>query len=145
MGLHDKSDYAEIERLLEESLRQISWDDASEPDWESFFASYLETAMLIPSERPARCVTPRDFRLTMDEQRLTGKLVSLEERPVKTFIRIFGNVAIAQVAFGAKVNSGPEKYGVNAFLLVKSGGGWKVAAVAWDNASDELPLPDDLK
>lgn len=112
-------DVAAITKMVEEALHQISWDEEKAPDWESFFAPYLPEAILIPSARPVSVIKPQAFQKNMDQQRDSGALVSLQERPVGARVHVFGNVAVAQASFAAKINGGQEGFGVNSFLLVK--------------------------
>jgi hypothetical protein len=34
---------------------------------------------------------------------------------------------------------------VSGYLLLKDGGKWRIAAHAWDKASDQRPIPEDLR
>ena len=34
---------------------------------------------------------------------------------------------------------------VSGYLLVKNEGEWRIAAHAWDQASEQMPVPEDLR
>ena len=144
MTAEQKSDIEAIARLLESSFDAISWSPDGGPDWEAFFGPYLEGAVLAPSARPAALTGPQAFRTRMDAQRSDGAMTHFEEASTGVFVRVFGNVAIAANAFRGKVNQQSEFEGVNMYVLVKDAGAWKVACVAWDNATPERPVPTEF-
>ena len=71
-------------------------------------------------------------------------LRSFDERVLGSTIQIFGNVAVAAVGCENVENDSQTNRVVEMMLLVKDEGGWKIAAQAWDKASDALPVPPHL-
>ena len=57
---------------------------------------------------------------------------------------MFGNVAIAFGACETLENQTKATRGVEAMLLIKDAGAWKIVSQAWDNASDANPIPPHL-
>lgn len=99
----------------------------------------------MPVGAPGRHGTPDAFRARLETQRESNALRSLEEKPLGTTVRVFGNVAVMLSAFEASANGDAPGRGVNAYLCVKDGGAWKVVAVAWDNESATEKLPASLE
>ena len=137
-------DERQLRALAARGLETISWREGAAPDWQAFFGPYVPGAVLCPSARPAATVTPDAFRARLDGQRESNALRSLEERPLGTTVRVFGNVAVMLSAFEASANGGPPGRGVNAYLCVRDGATWKIVAVAWDDESPTAKLPESL-
>ena len=71
-------------------------------------------------------------------------LHSFEEHTLGMKILIFGNVAVVLAASEMLENETEVNHDVSGYLLVKNEGQWRVAAHAWDHASEEIPVPEDL-
>ncbi len=70
-----------------------------------------------------------------------NELRSLEEAVLGTEVTVFGNIAIAIAACAMKENGSTENRTVEMLLLVKDRGAWRIAAQAWDRASEGNPVP----
>ncbi len=78
-------------------------------------------------------------------QGLAGaSLESFREETLGTHVRVFGNVAVALAASEHVENEAETSRVVEAILLIKEDGRWRIAAQAWDNAGPGRPLPGDL-
>jgi hypothetical protein len=137
-------DVSEIQAVIEQLFAAICWNPGNAPDWETFKGLCLDDALLIPAARPARPTELRSFIEMMDEQRHGGKLAEFRERVLAHDVGVFGNVAVARSSFATSVNQGSEGRGVNAFMLIKNADSWRIAAMSWDNESEEHPIPADL-
>ena len=73
-----------------------------------------------------------------------GTLARFDERVAGCEIRVFGAVAVASVACEAVENGTERTANVEMMLLVKDDGRWRIVAQAWDRATKDRPLPDDL-
>ena len=71
-------------------------------------------------------------------------LTSFHERVIGTNVLLFGNVAVAAVAYENTENEGEVNRNVEMMLLVKTNGHWKIAAQAWDRETNTLLIPDEL-
>lgn len=138
-------DEAAIRDLLADGFSAISWSADAPPDWQRFFAPYLPGALLFPSARPVTPTSAAPFQTRMSEQRASGAMVDFEEAMIAADIQVFGTIAVASASFRMRVNKGSASEGVNMYLLVKEGGAWKIAAVAWDSATPERSLPASLR
>ena len=140
-------DVRAIDALIARQFANLDWEPGREADWEAFAADFADGATLWPSARPAQPHEVAEFVRRM--QGLAGStLESFREQRLGTHIRVFGNVAVALAAAEhAETWRGagePERNRVvEAILLIKKDGRWRVVAQAWDNAGDR-PLPDDL-
>jgi hypothetical protein len=73
-----------------------------------------------------------------------GKLRTFAESVLGVEVRVFGNVAVAVAGCEITENDADLNRGVEMMLLVKEAGAWRIAAQAWDVASEHKPFPGDL-
>ncbi len=137
-------DVEAIGRLMAELFEAISWSPESPPDWQRFSQPCLDDLLMVPAARPAKTTALQPFMEMMQKQRDDGNLVNFNERTLGHHVRVFGNIAIAMCGFETRINDGDPQRGVNAFMLVKSEGSWRIAAMSWDNETDSRRLPDYL-
>ena len=71
-------------------------------------------------------------------------LVSSEETVLGTEIRVFSNAALAFAACEITENDVEVNRSVEALLLIKDKGTWRIVSQAWDTASEAKPIPEDL-
>ncbi len=57
----------------------------------------------------------------------------------------FGNLAVVLSASEMIENGAEVNYDVHGYLLLKDEGKWRIAAHAWDHASDRMPVPEHLR
>ncbi|MER8472770.1 hypothetical protein NKH23_25735 [Mesorhizobium sp. M1328] len=69
---------------------------------------------------------------------------SFDETVLVSKIYVFGNVAVAVTACENVENESNVERVVEMMLLVKEQGSWKIAAQAWDKASESQPIPADI-
>ena len=136
-------DVREIKDILARQLRNISWSDDKESDWDRFAEDFLPGAPLYPAARPARSLTVGDF---VDRMKTLSQssLRSFEQTMLGAEVHVFGSVAVAMGVCRNLENGVDEVRGVEAYLLVKDGGAWRIAAQAWDTEQDGRKIPDDL-
>tara|TARA_B100000029_G_scaffold68877_1_gene61281 strand:+ start:5901 stop:6161 length:261 start_codon:yes stop_codon:yes gene_type:complete len=71
-------------------------------------------------------------------------LKSFEQSMLSAEVHVFGSVAIA---FGVRrnlENGTDEIRGIEAYLLVKDDGSWKIASQTWDTENDSQIIPEYL-
>ena len=138
------SDDDEIRKLIGEHFEPMSWGDKSDPDWDTFRADFLNGAMLCGAARPAQLLSVDGFIDRMDTV-ARGNLHSFEEHTRGMKILRFGNMAVV-LAVSEMLEDGTDiNHDISGYLLVKSEGRWSITAHAWDQASDDNPVPDDLR
>ena len=139
----DSEDRRAIEALIRRQFASLGWSPGRSADWEAFAADFFPDASLYPAARPARRQTVDGFVERM--KGLVGtKLRSLKETVLGTDIHIFGNVAVALAACQITENDADVSRGVEALLLVKEEGTWRIVSQAWDTESEEKPVPEHL-
>lgn len=136
-------DIRAIEALIARQFASLDWAPARPSDWHAFAADFAEGATLWPSARPARTRGVADFIERMQGLADTT-LTSFREQVLGTHVRVFGNVAVALAASEHTENETERARVVEAILLVKDAGRWRIVAQAWDNAGAGRPVPADL-
>lgn len=137
------SDEEMIQSLIAEHFEPMRWNEEQEPEWEKFRDDFLEGALLCGAARPAQVRSPKDFIERM-ETVARANLRSFEEHTRSMKVLRFGNVAVV-LAVSELLEDGTEiNHDISGYLLVKSDGRWSIMAHAWDQASNDLPVPEDL-
>lgn len=143
MTEHTNDDVAAIRAVIARQFESISWTADRPADWTAFADDFLPDATLFPAARP---IAPKSVEAFVDRMKgvAASELNSLEEVVLSTKIQVFRNVAIAMAVCGMSENGSEPKRGVEAILLVKDQGRWRVAAQAWDMETAEKLIPADL-
>jgi hypothetical protein len=136
-------DHGAIEALIHRQFASLSWSAGKLADWEGFAADFFPEASLYPSARPAKRQTVQAF-VKRIRQLAETTLVSFEETVLGTEIRVFGNVAVAIAACEITESDVEVNRSVEALLLIKDEGTWRIVSQAWDTASEAKPIPEDL-
>jgi ketosteroid isomerase-like protein len=132
-----------IRALIGAHFEGLKWTPATQPDWAKFAADFLPDASLFPAARPARAKTLDAFIERMNGV-AQGSLRSFEEHTLGMQVLVFGNVAVVLAASEMMENGTEMNHDVSGYLLVKDGGEWRIAAHAWDQASEQMPVPEHL-
>lgn len=132
-----------IKSIISRQFSSLSWDQENAADWETFKSDFLPHATLFPSARP---VAPLEMDSFVDRMKRLAStdLQSFHENVLGSHVSVFGNVAVAVVACENTENDQDVNRNVEMMLLVKDGGTWKIAAQAWDKATEANPVPKDL-
>ena len=72
-------------------------------------------------------------------RKLSEQLVALGSE-----VHVFGNIAVALAACEMTQNDGDTNGGVEALLLIKDAGVWRIVSQAWDRESESKPIPVHL-
>lgn len=139
----DDADVAAIKQLMRQEL-SLSWSTGQSADWEAFAGTFLPSAALFPAARPTKPQTLDQFLDRMKRLQAEGKLASFKVSPLGCDVRVFGNVAVAFAACELLENESTITHEVNATVLVRESGGWRIAAQAWDVDSGGRSLPEEL-
>ena len=136
-------DETAIRALIGAHFESLTWTPTTGADWDTFAADFLPDASLFPAARPAQARTLDGFIERMNGV-AQGSLRSFEEHTLGMRVLAFGNVAVVLAASEMLENGTDVNHDVSAYLLVKSEGEWRIAAHAWDQASEEMPVPESL-
>ena len=137
------TDRQKIRALIEQQFQSLSWSADWDGDWPAFENDFLDSARLFPGARPVKPVSVPEF---VDRKQSLAKtsLGQLDETCLGAKINVFGNVAVAMAVCELVENGTRTSHNIEALLLVKTGGEWKIAAQAWDTAAEGSELPDEL-
>ena len=138
------SDETQIRALIGAHFDALKWSPGSNPDWKTFSADFLSVAQLFPAARPVQEKSLNEFIERMNSV-AQGSLQDFEERTLGMTIQRFGNVAVVMAASELLENREEVNHDVSGYLLVKSEGRWRIAAHAWDKASEDNPVPEQLR
>lgn len=133
-----------IKSLIGAHFRGLRWTPDTRPDWATFSADFLPDASLFPAARPARRQTLDAFITRMNEV-ANGTLRTFEETTLGMQVLVFGNVAVVMAASEMLENGAEINHDVSGYLLLKDDGKWRIAAHAWDHASEQMPVPKQLR
>lgn len=139
-GIRD-ADQEAITALLRAQFASLAWGDGREADWRGFASGFLPGAPLYPAARPVAPSTVDAFVRRMQGLAATT-LSSFSERPLGIQVLGFGNVAVALAGCEMRENDRHTTRDVNAVLLVRSAGEWRIAAQAWDAVPAGSPPAD---
>jgi hypothetical protein len=133
-----------IRKLIADHFEAMKWDSETVPDWDRFREDFLSDALLFGAARPVQARTVYGFIERM-ETVARMNLDTFEEHTHGMKILRFGNVAVVLAMSEMLENNSEVNHDISGYLLVKSEGRWSIAAHAWDQASEEKPVPEDLR
>ena len=145
MNGHDRGgDKSAIRALIGNHFEGMNWSPDTQADWSCFAADFLPGAMLYPAARP---VEPKSLNQFIERMKGVAENVlhTFEEHTRGMDILLFGNVAVVLAASEMLENGTNVNHDVSGYLLVKNEGTWRIAAHAWDKASEERPVPEHLR
>lgn len=137
-------DETAIRALIGAHFDALGWTEGDLPDWERFSTDFLPEALLFPAARPVQVRTLSAFIERMNKV-AQGSLHTFEEHTLGMQVLHFGNVAVVLAASEMLENGSEVNHDVSAYLLVKSKGTWTIAAHAWDKATPDRPVPEELQ
>lgn len=142
-NVNDEADHRAIRLLIARQFSSLSWNADRAPDWDGFSADFLPGAHLFPAARPVQPVAVSDFVARMKTAAATTMPV-FDESLLGVEIRLYGNVAVALAVCEQREQDAPPDRAVEALLLVKEDGAWRIAAQGWDKERDDAPIPEAL-
>ena len=137
-------DESAIQSLIADHFEAMRWEPGTNPDWDRFRKDFLPDAQLFGAARPVQMRMVEGFIERM-ESIARKNLHTFEEHTQGMKILSFGNVAVVLAMSEMLENGEEENHDISGYLLVKSDGRWLIAAHAWDQASDDKPIPEDLR
>jgi hypothetical protein len=136
-------DEAEIRLIISRHFEAMRWGPGTDPDWDRFRTDFLPEAILLGAARPVT-VRSLDAFINRMETVARANLHTFEEHTRGMNILRFGNIAVVVAASELLENNAKVSHDVSGYLLIRSGGSWRIAAHAWDHAGDDNPVPDGL-
>lgn len=137
-------DVTAIRAVIGEHFEAMAWKPGSEPDWDRFRADFVDGAQLFGAARPAQ---PRSVDGFIERMETVARknLHTFEEHTRTMKILHFGNIAVVLAMSEMCENDSDVNHDISGYLMVKSEGKWSIAAHAWDQASAQRPVPDNLR
>jgi hypothetical protein len=139
----EDADASAIRQVMRQEL-SLSWSQDRNANWEAFADSFVPGAALFPAARPVRTQTLDQFIDRMKQLRDEGKLEAFKVTPLGCDVRVFGNVAVAFAACELLENESTVNREINATVLVRENGVWRIVAQAWDVEVAAHKIPDNL-
>jgi len=137
------SDEEDIHAVILRQFQSLTWNAEKEGDWLQFADDFLKGAPLYGAARPAISQSVSDFVGRM-KGLSQSSLPSLDERLLGYKVHAFGNIAVALSVCELNENNEKTTRNVEAMLLIKDSGRWRIAAQAWDTETEAKPIPWDL-
>jgi ketosteroid isomerase-like protein len=138
-----RADVEAVQALIARQFGSLCWTPGKQAAWEAFAADFHPDASLYPAVRPAQRQAVQAFVLRMQGLAAT-RLRSFEEAILGSEVHVFGNIAVALAACEMTENGGDKNRNVEALLLIKDEGVWRIVAQAWDRESAAKPIPAHL-
>jgi len=142
-SVNDEADHRAIRLLIERQFSSLSWNVDRAPDWDGFSADFLPGAQLFPAARPVLPLSVPDFVARMKTASASTMPV-FEESLLGAEIRLYGKVAVALAVCQQREQDASPERAVEALLLLKENGVWRIAAQGWDKEGDGAPIPEAL-
>jgi hypothetical protein len=140
---------SEFDRLTDEFFRAVSFEAGGLPRYEDIHALFIESGLLIKNVGTTLEVSSVDQFI--EPRRATvsaGDLTRFREVELSETTEVFGNVAHR---FSAYAKSGTMKgvpfaaRGMISTQFVRTPGGWRMSAMAWDDERPGLSLPEQYE
>ena len=138
-----RTDEQAIRDLIKRQFDSLSWAPDRQADWAAFAGDFVDGAPLYGAARPARAQTVDQFVARM-HQLAASSLPALDEQVGGYKISVFGNVAVALAVCELNENNTKTSRNVEAMLLIKDDGQWRIAAQAWDTEAEGKAIPPEL-
>jgi hypothetical protein len=140
---------AELERLVSEFFRAVSFDQGQLPPYETLHDLFIPEGKLIKNSGDSpeistvvQFINPRQAMID------AGELTSFHEVELADLTEVFGNVAHRFSTYEKRgtMNGAPlTGKGVISTQFVRTPSGWRIASMAWDDERQGLPIPDRYK
>ena len=143
MAAQRDDDVRAIEAIIARQFQSMNWPAGGTGDWPAFAADFFPDASLYPAARPARRQGVEDFIERM--QGLSeATLRSFRQTILGAQVHVFGNVAVALGVCENLENDSETSRGIEAFLLIKDAGAWRIVAQSWDTEGEGKTIPPEL-
>ena len=140
---------AELDRLIADFLRAVSFEEGATPPYENIHGLFIEAGLLVRNTTSAPEVsTVSQFIEPRQAMIRSGELTRFSEVELCESTEIFGNVAHR---FNSYAKSGTMKgvpftaRGMISTQFVQTPAGWKISAMAWDDERPGLSIPEQYK
>jgi hypothetical protein len=141
----ETDDLRAIKALIGAHFDALRWSPDTRVDWAKFKADFLPDASLYGAARPVTRRTLEQFIERMNGVAEGGPLRTFEEKTLGMQVLAFGNVGVVLAASEMLENGTEVNHDISGYLVLKDEGKWRIAAHAWDKATEERPVPEVLR
>lgn len=142
----DTSSGAELNRLVGDFFRAVSFEAGESPRYEDIKALFIDSGLLIKNVGPTPEIsTVNDFITPRQTQVNSGALTRFHEAELSERTVIFGNVAHRFSAYeksGTMSGTPFNARGMISTQFILTLAGWKMSSMAWDDERAGLQIPD---
>lgn len=136
----------EVDEVISELYSSITFDENSDPDYETFQSLFIEDGRLISvHDTTSYHLTPASYKQSMNSRRQNGKILAFEEKELHRETDQFGNIMHVFSTYQTHVvtpDGEDSQRGINSIQLMKENGRWKVVSIIWYEEKAGTPLPD---
>jgi hypothetical protein len=141
----DRASQAELDRLTAAFFRAVSFEEGETPAYDAIHALFINAGLLIKNSGATPEISSvREFiapRLAMVD---SGALTRIREVELSASTERFGNVAHRLSVYaksGTQNGVAFQTRGVISTQFIKTPGGWRMSAMAWDDERPGLSIP----
>jgi hypothetical protein len=137
---------AELAALIGCFFRAVSFESGARPAYDSIRDLFIDDAKLIGhSSELAEISRVDDFIAVRQRMVDSGALTSFEEVETGAITEAFGNIAHRLSTYAKRATRHGEAIegsGLISTQFIRTPGGWKMSAMAWDDERPGLAIPD---
>jgi hypothetical protein len=140
-----KPDETTLDAIVKAMYASICFERGKEPDWRRLRSLLSPGATLIAAKKDKPLVMTIDDFITLFRENIDkGGLASFHESEIFRRTDAFGNIAQVFSTYESRFLPRDEKpfaRGINSIQLYFDGRRWWISAIAWDDESEENPIP----
>ena len=140
---------SELDGLTTAFFRAVSFEEGATPRYEDIHRLFIEPGLLIKNTASmpeistvAQFIEPRIAAVR------AGQLTRFSECELREITQIFGNVAHRFNSYAKSGTLNGTSFtgrGMISTQFIKTAGGWKISAMAWDDERPDLSIPADYE
>src|SRR5258706_9443565 len=136
---------AELKAMIDEFFRAVSFESGQRPGYARIRDLFIDDGKLIRNtgELP-EISSVDDFIASREEMLDSGVLTSFEEVETARTTEVFGNIAHRFSTYekrGTMRGEAIEGRGLISTQFIRTGSGWKMSSMAWDDERPGLAIP----
>jgi hypothetical protein len=138
---------AELDRLVSEFFRAVSFEQGETPPFDNIYGLFIEAGVLVKNTAatPEIC-TIRQFIEPRLALVLSGELMRFNETELCETTQIFGNVAHRLSSYAKSGTSKGVPFAARGMIstqFIRTPAGWKMSAMAWDDERPGVSIPKE--
>lgn len=139
----------EIDTITANFFKSVSFKEGEKPPYENLHELFIASGLLIRNSGTfPEISTVSQFIEPRQKMVDSGELTAFEEKETAEITEIFGNVAhrlSTYEKYGINRSGAIEGRGIISIQFIKTGDGWKMSSMAWDDERPGLTIPERYK